>query len=265
LTVAFGEANMTSPEITLSVVSHGHTHHVLNLLADLKASGAESVEVILTLNSPDDAPHADAIPAEKGRIVRNSSPKGFGANHNAAFQRARGRYFCVCNPDIRLHHNPFPQLVSAVAENRFGIVGPRVVDPHGETQNSHRRVPTPARMLRRVLGRADYNPNPSIPQEVDWIAGMFMLFRREVYEGLGGFDERYFLYYEDVDICCRARLAGWRVRMEPRATVVHEARWDSHRKPRFLFWHLTSLLRFWRSPTYRKIREYKSLGAGYER
>ena len=256
---------MTSPQVTLSVVSHGHTRHVLNLLADLKASGAENVEVILTLNSPDDAPLADALSAGKGRIVRNPSPRGFGANHNAAFQFAQGRYFCVCNPDIRLQQNPFPRLISAVAKNRFGIVGPRVIDPRGGTQNSHRRVPTPAGILRRALGRADYELDPSTPQEVDWIAGMFMLFRREVYEGLGGFDERYFLYYEDVDICCRARLASWRVRVEPRATVVHDARWDSHRKPRFLLWHLTSLLRFWRSPTYRKIREYNPPGASYER
>ena len=91
------------------------------------------------------------------------------------------------------------------------------------------------------------------------------LVRRDAMLRYGGFDERYFLYYEDVDICCRARLAGWRVRVEPRAMVVHEARWDSHRKPRFFLWHLTSLLRFWRSPTYRKIREYKSPGTGYER
>jgi GT2 family glycosyltransferase len=260
LTIAFGEANMTSPEITLSVVSHGHAHHVRNLLADLDTSGTESIEIILTLNSSADVSLIDAVPAEKGRVIKNPSPKGFGANHNAAFRLARGQYFCVCNPDIRLRQNPFPLLVAA-AEGRFGIVGPRVIDSRGETQNNYRRVPTPGRFFRRVFGRFDYDFHASTLKEVDWIAGMFMLFRREVYEVLGGFDEHYFLYYEDVDICCRARLAGWRVGVEPKATLVHDARWDSHGRPQFLFWHLASLLRFWRSSTYRKIRNIDSVSA----
>ena len=193
-------------------------------------------------------------PGESGRVIRNRIPKGFGANHNAAFTLSQGKHFCVVNPDIRLPQDPFPALLAALAQEHAGIAGPRVLDSAGAAQRSYRKVPTPARIARRVLGGArDYDYDHPAAGEVDWLAGMFMLFRREVYASLGGFDERYFLYYEDVDICCRARLAGWKVRLEPAANVIHDAHWDSHRNTQFALWHAQSMLRFWLSPTYRQL------------
>jgi N-acetylglucosaminyl-diphospho-decaprenol L-rhamnosyltransferase len=87
----------------------------------------------------------------------------------------------------------------------------------------------------------------------DWVGGMFMLFRRETFEQSGGFDQRYFLYYEDVDLCARLRLRGYEVAICPGAKVVHHAHRSSHRSFKYMAWHLASMLRFFLSVPFLKI------------
>lgn len=81
----------------------------------------------------------------------------------------------------------------------------------------------------------------------DWVAGMFMLFPSAAFEAVGGFDENFYLYYEDVDICVRLRHLGYRVAVMRGASVVHNARRDSRRCLRFARWHAASMARyFWK-------------------
>jgi len=89
--------------------------------------------------------------------------------------------------------------------------------------------------------------------EPDWVGGMFMLFRSDLYKTLGGFDEGYFLYYEDIHLCARLRVAGMRVVLEPKAEIIHDAQRASHRDLRHAWWHATSILRFFRSESYREL------------
>jgi GT2 family glycosyltransferase len=79
-----------------------------------------------------------------------------------------------------------------------------------------------------------------------------MVFPSRMFAELGGFDERYYLYYEDVDLCCRAHLAGYDVLLDEAASVTHDGLWDSHRNPRYLRWHLESMARFFWSGVYRE-------------
>jgi hypothetical protein len=90
---------------------------------------------------------------------------------------------------------------------------------------------------------------------VDWVAGMFMLFAKKTFERLNGFNERYFLYYEDVDICARLNLAGLKVMVNPAARVVHYAQHSSHRSLKYLRWHISSLYRFLTSHEYRQLKQ----------
>ncbi|MFN0038633.1 MAG: glycosyltransferase family 2 protein [Burkholderiales bacterium] len=219
---------------------------VNDLIADLSAFSEIRLEVILTHNIPEPGAGVKADLPFPVQVIENTRPKGFGANHNAAFRHARGEFFCVLNPDIRLSSNPFPALLKELAMPRAGVVSPKILDPAGGTEDSARRFPTPWFIARKLLGRTsklDY-PIGNSPLTPDWVAGMFMLFHKTVYAEVAGFDERYFLYYEDVDLCRRLRQHGYEIRLHPGASAVHDARRESRRSLRHLRWHMASMLRY---------------------
>jgi GT2 family glycosyltransferase len=239
---------MAPVEITLSVVSHRQNALVNLLLGDLQRLNLEGVALLLTENVPDPVPLETANLSGALQVLRNERPAGFGANHNAAFRRCASRYFCVCNPDVRLTSDPFPPLRSALADPRVAVAAPLVRRPDGGIEDSVRRFPTLASLLVRLLHepRAPDYPVDRGPQRVDWAAGMFLLFRSEAYRAVGGFDEAYFLYYEDVDICRRLAQAGHAVVFQPGAEVLHDARRGSRSDLTLVRHHLASLFRFLR-------------------
>lgn len=244
--------------LTLSVVSHRQAGLVQALLGELAARVRTPVRVIVTVNVPEMPPvRAGDFPFPV-EILHNDAPRGFGANHNAAFKHCRDSYFCILNPDVTFPDDPFPPLLAALASDpRLGLVAPLILDPGGAVEPSSRRFPTPAFILRKALLGPAPTPDYPIgrePVSPDWVAGMFMLLPAKVFAAVGGFDERYFMYYEDVDLCARVREAGFDVRLEPAARAVHAARRDSHRRPRYLAWHLRSMLRFWMSGAYASAR-----------
>jgi GT2 family glycosyltransferase len=216
--------------------------------------------VTLTLNLPETLPFDPAAMPFKVRIIRNPRPKGFGANHNAAFASGCSGFFCVINPDIRLQNNPFPALTEILGNSRIGVVAPLILDPEKTIADSARKFPTVISILGKVFRRKN-GPDYVITDQLlfpDWVAGMFMLFRRDVFEELHGFDRDYFLYYEDVDLCARLRLAGYLTALCPDVSAIHDAQRTSHRNLRYLKWHLSSMLRFFALSACRKISPGKS-------
>ena len=245
-----------TPKITVSIVSHGQVALVRPLLAQLRSLSAKAaLHVIVTQNLPE-----DRIPVEESEAFRvtwleNAVPAGFGANHNAAFAHCRSDCFLVLNPDVRLSDDSVLRLADHLAQCP-GVAGPRVVTPSGSLEDSARRVPSPVRLIKRWLLRRfepDYDASVEC-QPVDWVAGMCLAFDRDSFARVGGFDGRFHLYCEDVDICLRLRLLGRHVSWLQSATVVHDAQRASHRKWRYLVWHLQSLGRLLTSAAYWRFR-----------
>ena len=246
-----------SAALHLSIVSHLQAPLVSRMLADIASfAGQADLKITVLSNLPEAPP---AVPGElDGRLelVTNERPAGFGANHNQVFRRSPSRYFCVLNPDLRLPSDPFPGLLRAFDDPRVALAAPAACDAQGRLQDNARRLPSPWRIASKLWSRP---PGPDYDSErpviyPDWVAGFFMMFRSQVFGELGGFDERYFLYYEDIDLCSRLRLAGWKIAWLPRARIIHDARRSSHRDPRHLLWHLRSVVRFFASPVYRAAR-----------
>ena len=232
--------------ITFSIISHDQGGLVQRLLADIRTLDLADFEIILTLNVPENEAFLSEFADLPLRVVKNPAPKGFGANHNAAFALAQGQYFSIVNPDVRL---PLPDpgaLLTAFANSNAGACAPVVLSPQGREEDSARKFPTLVLLARRVLGfrrELDYRWH-STPVAVDWVAGMFVVFRREAFAAVKGFDERFFMYMEDADICRRLQRAGWLVLLTPGWSVVHDARRASHRNCKHLRWHLVSAFRF---------------------
>jgi len=243
--------------ISISVVSHSQIDLVIKLLGDLEKYCKDShFELILTLNLDEELPFALDSFSYLIKVVRNISPIGFGANHNQAFTHAVGDYFCVMNPDIRLNNNPFIPLLACLEDPTIGVAAPLVFGVDGGIEDSARRFPSPLKILSKVFGggkEGDYGVG-DVPFHPDWVGGMFMLFLHDIFERLRGFDERYFLYYEDVDLCARLKLLGYNTVVCPQAHVVHHAQRSSHSSFKYLRWHLKSILRFFLSPVYWRLR-----------
>jgi len=243
--------------LTISVVSHSQGGLVAPLLEDLdRYCDPGSLEVILTVNIPESLPFRGSDYRYPLTVIENPRPKGFGANHNAAFRSASGSGFCVLNPDVRFSCDPFGPFWSRMEDPRVGVVAPLVTDSAGRVADSARHMPTPARILLRILGgrrEEEYDGGHSLV-EPDWVAGIFMLFPAHVFRESGGFDERYRMYCEDVELCTRLRLLGYRIVQDRSVRVVHDARRESHRNLIHLAWHVRSLTRFFLSDVYKDAR-----------
>ena len=232
--------------ISVSIVSHGDAELAQRLFDDLRVHKPRGIEVILTLNIEEALPFdPDSFPFSV-RMIRNANPRGFAANHNAAFELSRGNFFCVLNPDIRLTADPFWALVGELANPGVGAAAPLILDSDGAIEDSARPFPTLSSLVGKALGAAPERYYEIGEESIspDWVGGMFVLLRRDAFAAVGGFDARYHLYYEDVDLCARLRLAGYDIRLVPSVSAVHLARRQSRRDIRYLVWHLHSMIRY---------------------
>lgn len=183
--------------------------------------------------------------------MHNSEPHGFGANHNAAFKQCDSDYFFVLNPDLELLENPFPALLSALADVHTGCAYPVQTSSDGKRQDFERDLPTPSAIVKRRFSKT--GTRLPAPPQARWASGAFMAFNASVFCTLGGFDERYNMYCEDADICLRLQLAGFRL-VRAETTVVHHAQRQSLTNFRHLAWHVRSLLRLWNSAAYKSYK-----------
>jgi len=244
------------PEWSVSIVSHGHIDGVARLLTDFRQYLAlDRFELLLTLNIDEPTDRIERIWPGRLTIIRNAVCKGFAANHNAALRRATGRYFAAVDPELRLHGSPFDQLQGVLSQQDAGIATTLVFDEEGVMADNARSVLSPNALLRRYVlrDRNTFTANLRQSIDVDWIAGLFMTMRAETFQALGGFDERYFLYCEDADLCMRAWNLGLRVTVVPAPVVTHIAQRQTLKRLRHLTWHCESLLKFWGSGGYRNF------------
>ena len=234
--------------ITVSIVSHGQLALIRPLLEQLDRFSATSIaKVVLTLNIPEPdvlAGLALCFPIER---ISNPAPMGFGANHNQAFRRCETGWFLVLNPDMRFDDDVLAPLIAQAAADA-GLLTPRILEPGKAAPEQHRAIITPLEILTRK------RPGYPVPAAPEWIPGLFMLFRARAYREVGGFDERFFMYGEDFDICARTQLAGWRLQVGENLLARHDAQRASHGDRRHLYWHVTSLLKVWASRAFWRFR-----------
>jgi len=248
------------PFLTLSIVSHGDAGKISRLLASIQQYETDTrrFQVILTDNLKNDLPDFDPRPWHSLHILRNDKQMGFAKNHNRAFELAQGGYFAILNPDLVFVQPVFERLISRLHAHRADLIAPQIVDENGTVQDSLRSLPTPWEIIRRRLPGYTFKtvqPNEQGMIHPDWIAAMFWLMESDMYRQLGGMDERYHLYFEDVDFCTRARLRGMKLLVNAQVQVRHDAQRSSRRNLYYLFLHTRSALRFFTSPVYRQIKQ----------
>jgi GT2 family glycosyltransferase len=192
------------------------------------------------------------------RLIENERPVGFAANANRGIAETTANFVVVCNPDTEAAPDAVRVLREfAETHPRAGMIGPELRHADGSLNPSRRRFPTVGGTvvrrtpLRWVLGptqRAHYglDQRPTEPVEADWLLGAFVFLRREMLDELGGFDEGFRLYGEDIDLAYRAAKAGWERWYVPEAKVVHahQAVTDRRLFTRRTLWHWRGIARF---------------------
>lgn len=241
------------PLWSISIISHGHAATVAPQVSWLaQCDSLRGSELILTMNQTDEAaPETGSWPGPV-RVIRNTVPNSFAANHNAAASVAQGRNLAFLDPDLQWSQDVFPLLAATLERDDVGLVAPAVVDETGALCDHARPAPTPWHIIRRyVLRHNDGLHLGGELQAVPWLAGLFLTCRREHWGRIGGFDESYRLYAEDVELSLRCWLKGLRVLRVPEMAACHPARRESRKNFRRMTWHLRGLLRLWCGVTWR--------------
>jgi GT2 family glycosyltransferase len=234
------------------VVTHGPNPDLERCLAALSP---QVDELVVVANLP-----LELEPPPNAHVVENERPLGFAANVNRGVVETNGEFVALANPDT----DPAPDAVRILRDfaggrPRCGIAGPQLRYPDGRWQPSRRSFPTvrgtlvrrtPLRYLARPFERQrDHyllDERPTEPVPADWMLAAFLLLRREMLDELGGFDERFRLYGEDIELCYRAAKAGWERWYVPQAVVTHRYAAEIDRKllTRRTLWHWRGIARF---------------------
>jgi GT2 family glycosyltransferase len=243
--------------IAVVVLNHNGGEGVLDCLASVTSEGA--IEVVVVDNASVDGSDVLIAHAHPGvTLVRNERNTGFAAAANQGVRATSAPYAFLLNQDAVLGAGALAALIETLdAHPRAAAVGALVRNPDGSVQPTKRAFPSfGAAILHGIVGifRPD-NPGTrsyvladdrfTEARTVDWVAGPAMALRREAFEAVGGFDEAFFFFVEDVDLCKRLTQAGFEIWFEPRASVVHHWGGSWTKRPlRFIWLHQWNLFRY---------------------
>lgn len=152
-------------------------------------------------------------------IIENPTNPGFGTAMNLGVSRGNAECVALVNPDVSLTEGQLETLVEALDGDDVGVAGARLMTSSGQPVSSARDFPTVTDILRRTVRDVDAK---SSTVDVDWVCGALMVWNRRWYEKIGGFDDRYFLYYEDTDICRSLRTLGGKSVLVGDVAVIHD-------------------------------------------
>ena len=250
--------NNAAPLISCIIVNYNAGKRLSECVESVLRNKIE-LEILVIDNASSDASIADLQSVTdhepRIRIIRNIENTGFSKACNQGARLAQGDLLLFLNPACVVEQTAIPELVSALTgDGHAGMAGPLLLNPDGSEQAGGRRLaPTPGRSLIRMLpgkwfpglkartAHSDINQNgqpvPEQPVEIEAISGACMLVPRKTHIRTGGFDEGYFMHCEDLDLCMRFRLGGWKIFFVPSARVTHYAGTCSKTRPLFVEWH----------------------------
>jgi N-acetylglucosaminyl-diphospho-decaprenol L-rhamnosyltransferase len=241
------------------VVNYESGPALARCVADLDACGVR--ELVVVDNGSDDGSLAAArATIRELEVILPGENLGYGAAANRGVAASSSEFVLVCNPDLEVPPGAIESLAAALDDDPdCALVGPLIRTPEGDRYPSARRFPSmvdaaghsllgifvPDNRFTRNYQRTELEVPAGEPLVVDWVSGACFLVRRTAFELVGGFDESYFMYLEDVDLCWRLGRAGWRVAYATSAEVTHLQGRSTDRHPyRMILEHHRSLLRF---------------------
>jgi N-acetylglucosaminyl-diphospho-decaprenol L-rhamnosyltransferase len=243
------------------------------LQALVQIAETTSLEIIVVDNaSTDETTEIVSQEFPSVKLVETGENLGYGGGNNRGANVSTGDYIAIVNPDLIIDADPLNKMVDYLANNTdVGVVGPKTLSGDGSIAISANPPYTARRSVAKYLGLERLFPQwvygdyydrlqaSELPFEADWLGGACLVFPRETYQQLNGFDEDFFLFVEDVDICERAWRLGWKVIYMPMATVkhYHSTSVDKARLISTHHYHISPLLYFRKRNRHQTVRLVK--------
>ena len=253
-----GWARLTAGTVSAVLVSYNSAAYLPDCVRSLRAEGLD--EIVVVDNASSDGSVATLRAVDPGvTVLEPGANLGFGTGANLGAEETTGDYLLILNPDTVVEPGTVKALAGALdRDHGLGAVGPRTENLDGSLYPSVRRFPDLAVAAGHAFVGLVWADNPftrryrmldwdhaEAASDVDWVSGACMLVRRSAFDVVGGFDEAYFMYVEDGDLCWRLGRAGWRIGYEPGGRVLHAVAASSSLMPyRMIAEHHRSLLRF---------------------
>jgi GT2 family glycosyltransferase len=230
-------SHQTIPDVSIIIVSFNTRELTVKCINCIKENSAGiSIEIIVVDNGSKDG-SADMIEKDFPwvRLIRLTENRGFAGGNIPAMKKATGKYILLLNSDAFIRDDTFSKTIAYMDKHPYtGILGCKLTNPDGSMQPSARMLPGPLNKFLTITGLSDHYSKSrffgrvdftwwdhSTPKNVGWVVGAYFLIRRETMESIGYLDDRYFLYFEEVDYCLSARRSGWDVVFYPYTEVVH--------------------------------------------
>lgn len=244
-------------DVAAVIVSYNVRDLLVRCIASLRADGVGHI-VVVDNDSSDGSAEAARRADPEVEVIALDRNVGFGSGANAGVVRTTAPYVVILNPDLEVEPGATKTLLDALEQDpTVGIAAPLIVTPDGRLYPSARRFPDMVDAAGHAFLHFVWRSNPfsrryrmldwdhTDAADVDWVAGTHFVVRRTAWDEVGGFDEGFFMYLEDVDLCWRLKARGWRVRYEPAARVVHAIGRSTDQTPyRMIAEHHRSLLRY---------------------
>jgi len=224
------EKNMSNPIISIIIVNYNTAHMIVPCLESITADQTVPVETIVVDNASTD----DSVSLIKQNfswvtLIESDQNLGFGKANNLAFQQAKGRYIYFLNPDTQIKPGIFQTMLDYMENHKdIGLAGTRIIFPDGQEQDSVQSLYPRHRYAKKKFD--------ALKGEIAWVLGASMIARHEIIQKIGGFDERFFLYAEDIDLCLTIRQHGWKIGYIPDALITHWARQSEISSPPAAVW-----------------------------
>jgi N-acetylglucosaminyl-diphospho-decaprenol L-rhamnosyltransferase len=246
------------PGIAAVVVNYNGGDHLANCVSSIRAAGIDSV-VVVDNGSTDGSPARLASTDHAARVLLTGANLGYGGGANRGVAATDAPFLLILNADVIVDEHAVASLVDVVTSDpSIGIVGPRIEEPDGSLYPSARAFPRLGDAIGHAFIGLFTTDNPfsrrylmtdvdhRTPRTADWVSGACFLIRRDAFDRVRGFDEAYFMYMEEVDLCRRVGAAGWTVRYEPGARVRHVGAVSTSQTPYLMLAaHHRSMARYW--------------------
>jgi GT2 family glycosyltransferase len=232
--------NINRPLLSILIVNYNGAHFLDGCIGSILQQVKVSNEVIVVdNNSADDSANFIEANFPSVRLIRNSENSGFAKGNNIAARHASGDYFLLLNNDTTMQTDVAPAIEFLRQHRDIGALGFGMLDKAGNMRISTGHFPSPARLVRwnTIFHKRDTHASAGVTENkvVDWVEGSFLLTTREIWQAVGGLDEGYFMYVEDVDYCKSLAERGLKTMFMPSGKFVHFGGYNSSRLGMLIF------------------------------